>query len=229
MAFQFKQFRIEDDQCSMKVGTDSILLGSWAKAEEGSLVDIGSGCGLLSLMLAQRFPNIHITAIEFHRESFIQGKSNFESSHWPNRIRAIHADVKTWQPEKLFDHVICNPPYFIGSLSALSPERTNARQDKTLSYSELWRCIERITKEEAQVHLVSPILEFERLQNEANAAGWHLSAAVKIKKNQDDTGKLMLTKWASSEGLIENKELAIHTLEGEYSSQFKSLTGNFYL
>src|SRR2546421_11557996 len=114
--FQFKQFRIDQDRCAMKVTTDACILSAWAPIPPaGNFLDIGTGTGLLALMMAQRSAGI-IDAIELHEESFLRAKENVEASRWRDRIHIIHSDAKLFRPNKKYDFIICNPPFFQNQL-----------------------------------------------------------------------------------------------------------------
>jgi tRNA1Val (adenine37-N6)-methyltransferase len=121
MAFRFKQFSVDDTGCPMKVGTDSVLLGAWAALENSrTILDIGTGCGLLAMIAAQR-SEATITAIEIDPAAIEVAKSNFKRSLWSDRLEGICISLQEYLKEEnpgLFDHIISNPPYFINSLKA---------------------------------------------------------------------------------------------------------------
>lgn len=137
--FNFQQFTIRQSHAAMKVGTDSDLLG--AMCAGGSLVlDIGTGTGVLSLMLAQRFPQAQITAIEIDENAVIDAKYNFEQSPWGNRITLHHTSFQDYistNPLPHFDAVVCNPPYFDHSLECPDQGRSRARHTSSLPFSVL--------------------------------------------------------------------------------------------
>src|SRR5688500_11779251 len=116
--FQFKQFSIQQDRCAMKVSTDACIQGAWTPIADNvkDVLDIGAGTGLLSLMLAQRNYDIRIDAVELDVEAAQQAKENVASSPWKDRVEVIQADVTQHSFTKLYDMVICNPPFFNNSL-----------------------------------------------------------------------------------------------------------------
>ena len=115
--FQFRQFTVYQDQCAMKVGTDGVLLGAWARllATEGRVLDIGTGTGLLALMMAQRYPHASVTAVDIDDQAVIQAQQNISRSPFAERITISQGDIREWEDQP-FDAIVANPPYFVDSL-----------------------------------------------------------------------------------------------------------------
>lgn len=231
MAFHFKQFSIEDDRSSMKVSTDSILLGSWAKADEVCALDIGTGCGLLTLMLAQRFPKLLITAIELDPSSCEQAHHNMENSPWQDRLELVNGDVRSWKPLQQFNTVICNPPYFQDGLTSNHQKRAHARHGKKLSFRELWDVINVMVTNSGSANLVLPYAEYDRLSRAAEQVGWSTSRQLTVHKNSDAPPTLVLSEWRRSQSKLLNDpaELFLHDKKGQYTEEFRLLTKSFYL
>ncbi|MGN6568280.1 MAG: tRNA1(Val) (adenine(37)-N6)-methyltransferase, partial [Flavipsychrobacter sp.] len=137
--FQFKQFRIEQDKCAMKVSTDACIQGAWTPIHDHvrHVLDIGTGTGLLSLMLAQRDPRMHIDAVELDEQAATQAKENIVSSPFSERIDIIHGDAKEYQANQQYDLIICNPPFFQNSLLGDNSKRNTARHTLSFSYEDL--------------------------------------------------------------------------------------------
>lgn len=112
--FQFKQFRIDQDQTAMKVTTEACILGAWVDEQipPQTVLDIGTGTGLLALMLAQKFPQAEIDAVEIDQGAFTQAHANFHSSPWPERLQVFHQRIQDFDPGKKYDLIISNPPFF---------------------------------------------------------------------------------------------------------------------
>ena len=111
-SFKFQQFAVKQEQCAMKTGTDSIILGSWAESRNNScILDIGTGTGILSLMMAQKC-NAKIDAVELDEKAHYQAKENFDNSPFAHQISCHHTDIQIFEPNKKYDIIICNPPYF---------------------------------------------------------------------------------------------------------------------
>ena len=127
--FQFKQFTVRQQHCAMKVGTDGTLLGAWAKASAGPcrVLDVGTGTGLIALMMAQRYPEALAVAIDIDEKAVFQAQENVTASPFADRIQVLEADVQTFADSEKFDSIVCNPPFFEDSLVCPDPQRTEAR------------------------------------------------------------------------------------------------------
>ena len=166
--FRFKQFTVWHDRCAMKVGTDGVLLGAWAPANSFTpnpltrILDIGTGSGLIALMLAQRFPEASIDAIDIDEAAVEQARENFVVSPWTDRLHAFHARLQDWQNHPLqitnykYDLIVSNPPDFQNSLKNPDKGRQTARHTDTLSYAELLRHSARLLTEKGLLALVLP-------------------------------------------------------------------------
>ena len=136
--FIFKQFKIQQDNTAMKVGTDGVLLGAWADSENATnILDIGTGTGLIALMLAQRNLKANITAIEIDEQASLQASENFNNSPWEIRLSIKNLKLQDFVVEEKFDLIVSNPPFFNNTFQANSSERNIARQTETLSFNEL--------------------------------------------------------------------------------------------
>src|SRR5690349_21731423 len=134
--FRFRQFSVADDRCSMKVGTDAVLLAAWAHLDKAARVlDIGTGSGVIALIAAQRTPDhCLIDAVEIQDADCEQATANVADSPWSKRVSIIHTDIQHFHPASLYDVILCNPPYFINSLRPPAPGRTTARHTVSLDH-----------------------------------------------------------------------------------------------
>src|SRR5690625_4321987 len=161
--FKFKKFTIHQDRCAMKIGTDAVLLGSWVEVSSHvkSILDIGSGTGILALMLAQRSQADFIDAIEIEPNAYEQAVGNFENSIWSDRLFCYHGDFKEFAQEidNTYDLIVCNPPYFdtsnVNDYSS-SFERKTARFKSALSYQELIIGIRKLLSPSGLFSLIIP-------------------------------------------------------------------------
>ena len=137
--FQFKKFSVKQDNSSMKVGTDAVLLGCWTQLRQidKQLLEVGTGCGVISLIIAQRYNFVNIDAIDIDKASILDAKDNFNYSPWNNRLSAINDSLQTYNPDKQYDIIVSNPPYFNNSLQCPNNQRSVARHTNTLSYNDL--------------------------------------------------------------------------------------------
>ena len=140
--FQFKRFTVYHDRCAMKVGTDGVLLGAWTDVSSSQqILDIGTGTGLIALMLAQRNVTAHITAIDIDEEAIEQAQGNIAASPWKNRIEVMKQDFCQYSANRLFDTIVSNPPYFNQSLKGPDSQRNTARHTDSLELQPHTVCI----------------------------------------------------------------------------------------
>ena len=185
----FKQFVVHDDACGMKVGTDALLLGSWAGAcKESSaepvseVLDIGTGSGILALMLAQRFPTATVHAVELEPDAAQQASENAKRSPFRDRITVHHRAFQGW--EGRVDLAVCNPPFFHGHPKSQDRKRNLARHDDTLPLSALFKSVKACLTENGEFALVFPEDRASELMEVAQASGFHLWAKVTLQATE---------------------------------------------
>ncbi|MBD3628242.1 methyltransferase [Cyclobacterium sp.] len=160
--FQFKQFRIEQDRCAMKVSTDAVVLGALVSCSEpAAVLDIGTGTGVLALMMAQKYPSSQIEAIELEQEAFLQASQNVMQSPFFPRVNVIHDDFKIFSAKqgKRYDLIISNPPYFAGQLQSGQKAIDLARHENGLNFAEIWKGVDKLLAENGSFWLILPYRE----------------------------------------------------------------------
>jgi tRNA1Val (adenine37-N6)-methyltransferase len=167
-SFKFKQFAVDQNDVAMKVGTDGTLLGAWASLQSAThILDIGTGTGLIAIMAAQRSPSAQITAIDIDEDCVAQARDNASASPWTERIEVVHSALQDYQPQHMFDHIVSNPPYFIGSQLPPDAARSTARHTATLPFDELVRGVVRLLADDGALSLILPPTEMERFRSAA--------------------------------------------------------------
>ncbi|MFY8326578.1 tRNA1(Val) (adenine(37)-N6)-methyltransferase [Pseudoalteromonas sp. ZZD1] len=227
--FVFKQFKVEHDQCAMKVSTDGILLGAWAKITSGQrALDIGTGTGLLALMCKQRTADLTMTAVEIDEAAFQQAKHNIKQSPWHD-IALYHQSIQEFEADAPFDVVISNPPYFNNSLKGDDAGRNTARHTDALSFSQLIAAFKRLTHDAALFNLILPSAEAQLFIAEASEQGLYLQqhCSVQTKKTKPATRSLMCFGYQKVN--YQQQSLIIHNDEGGYSKDYIALCKDFYL
>jgi len=214
----------------MKVGTDGVLLGAWSNIREGNILDIGSGTGLISLMLAQRTTTALIDAVEIETEAYNQTLENIKNSNWSSKITAMKSSIQEYYPNKEYDLIISNPPFFIDSTKAPSSKRNIARHTDELSYSDLIESINRLLKPTGILSIILPITEAEQFIELAAVQNLLLNKECVVKPNSTKPSKRMLLEFSYTNSEIIKEELTIETkTRHQYTKEYISLTKDFYL
>ena len=228
-SFRFKQFEICQDRCAMKVGTDGVLVGAWARG--GSrILDVGSGTGLISLMMAQRFPHAQVVGIDMDEEACLQARENVASSPFANRVTIVHSRLQDFLPKGKFDAIVSNPPFFVNSLKNPDNKRSMARHADTLPFREMWQGVKRLLSEEGMFSVILPVEVEERFASEGCMSGFYLICRCAVKTVERKAPKrVLLTFKRQREQGMENTIETMMDAAGERSEWYAKLTDNFYL
>ena len=172
--FAFKQFVIEQDRCAMKVGTDGVLLGAWARGGR-QVLDVGTGTGVIARMMAQRYADAQVTAIDLDEDAVDQARQNVQASVFSERVTVCCQPVQPFSRQTgqqgRYDAVVSNPPFFIDALRAPDKQRAVARHADTLTYGELMQAAVRLLAEDGELSVVVPFDYRRRMDDEADFAG----------------------------------------------------------
>ncbi len=229
--FSFKQFTVYQDRCAFKVGTDGVLLGACANISGArSILDIGTGTGLIALMLAQRC-EAEITAIELDRASFEQACSNVESSKWKDRIKVINTAIQDSFPGSAkFDLIVSNPPFFIDSLPNPDQVKAAARHNIQMNNEDLLSGVSRLMAEGGRFQVIMPYVEGNILIAEAQSFGLYCINILKIKPLPTSEIRRMILTFSREKIKTHESFLTIeHGKRHEFTEEYKALTRDFYL
>lgn len=234
--FTFKQFFVAHDRCGMKVSTDGVMLGAWAPLpDNGRVLDIGTGSGLLALMMAQRLSaaqrSFQIDALEIEPQAASQARENMAQSSWSPMLTVITADVLTWQPVsgQRYGTIICNPPYFPEGKDYRDQVRACARNSQSLSHDKLLQKAAELLTPNGYLAVVLPTAIGQQFIELARTAGWSLASVCQVRENtQRDIHRLLIA--LTPQPMAEQyQQLSIRETTGHYSAQFCQLTAAFYL
>ena len=228
--FRFKQFTIEQDGCAMKVGTDGCLLGGWFDCScSRRILDIGTGSGLIAIMAAQR-SNASITGAEIDSNAAEQAKRNVNSCPWSDRIEIVYTDILEYTPEKLFDTIVSNPPYFVNSLKCSETARTLARHSDTLGCEQFFKKASELLTNDGKISIVIPTDILEEWKDAAALCGFSASRITFIKTTPRKIPKRVLVEFirAYSCGTL-TSTLILEDEPGIYSEDAQTLLRDFYL
>ncbi|MBK4716605.1 MULTISPECIES: tRNA(1)(Val) (adenine(37)-N(6))-methyltransferase TrmN [Tenebrionibacter/Tenebrionicola group] len=231
--FTFKRFFVAHDRCAMKVGTDSILLGAWAPvAGVQRVLDIGTGCGLVALMLAQRTgEQTQIDAVELDAQAAEQARVNAEASPWSQRVSVYHADIREWAARQTMRYqlIVSNPPYYPPGVACASKQREQARYTTTLDHAALLSCAAQLITEEGFFCLVLPEQTGQQFIAMAAGQGWHCRFRTDVADNDMRPPHRVLLGFSPQPGECFTERLAIRSGDREYSEAWRGLTQDFYL
>ena len=231
--FYFKQFQVRQDRCAMKVGTDGVLLGAWANVEGcESALDIGTGGGVIALMLAQRAPAAQIHAVEVEQEAFLQARENAAASPWSDRVHVVHQAIQEYArsaPQR-YDLLVSNPPFFSGGVLSHNQDRNSVRHTVKLPHGELLTAVQRLIAPQGRFCVILPYIEGLRFVE--MAASYHLYCVdmLQVRSKPGKPVERLLMQFEGEERETRTRDLVIHG-EGssDWTEEYKALTRDFYL
>ena len=230
--FQFKEFTIEQDQCAMKIGTDGVLLGAWATVKnEFSILDLGTGTGVISLMLAQRSNAEIIEAIEIDGPAFEQAMTNFENSPWGDRLFCYHASLQEFveEIEDTYELIISNPPFYTDANPSENKERSTARFEDAMPFEHLTHAVSKLLDPVGRFAVVIPFKEEAKFIELAKVNNLFLNRACRVKGNKTSPIKRSLLEFSFTESEIKEEHLTIEVDRHVYTDDYKKLVQDFYL
>lgn len=229
--FHFKQFSIQQEKTPMKVGTDAIVLGSWVKVnQEEMILDIGTGTGILALMLAQRSDAMSIDAVEIDENAYEEAVENFENSPWSDRLFCYHTSIQSFVAEidENYDLIVCNPPYFPPSKIESYNGRKVAREMHLLNHITLLKNVKKLLSENGNCAFCLPY-ESEKLFVEiAENMGLHLQKIMRMKDKFDSQFTRSFLQFGFNKQILKEEVLILKEENNSYTKQFQELTKEFY-
>jgi tRNA1Val (adenine37-N6)-methyltransferase len=232
--FHFKQFSIHQDKTAMKVGTDGVLLGAWCPIDNHpfSVLDIGAGTGILSLMLAQRSNAEQIDAIEIDENAYEQAVENFENSPWGDRLFCFHAGLDEFveEPEDEYDIIISNPPFYSEDYKTENKQRALARFQDALPFEDLIEAANLLLSENGIFAVIIPYKEEERFLDLCAQVELFPVKVTRVKGSHTTPIVRSLLAFKRYElSVLEADELVIEMNRHEYTDTYINLTKDFYL
>lgn len=230
--FDFKQFRIEQGRSAMKMSTDACIQGAWTPVPPDAkyILDIGTGTGLLALMLAQRNANVQIDAIELDAEAAQDAQHNFGQSSFADRLQVFQGDVKIYPFQQQYDFIITNPPFFANSLLGPHAARNTARHGLSLSLEELLQLLDKLLTPTGSASVLLPATEHQHWAALLQSKDWSLASTLHIIPKPDSKANRVVSIYTRSPTyppLVD--ELLIRDKLGNYTPEFIRLLNPFYL
>ena len=230
--FQFKQFIIHQERCAMKVGTDGTLLGAWAQApaKPCRILDIGTGTALIALMMAQRFPDAHLLGVDIDANAVAQASENVMDSPFADRITIRQMDIAELNDPDGFDVIVCNPPFFVNSLTCPNNQRTTARHAVSLTYEKLIQSVFRLLKTDGLFSVIIPTDNHSELEAQARLIGLFVSRVCLVKTMPQKALKRQLIEFRKQPiNKIDIIEETIESKPNSRSTWYQQLTQDFYI
>ena len=231
--FQFKQFRIIQERSAMKVGMDGVLLGAWADPSSATrILDVGTGTGLIALMMAQKNNQAQIDAIEVDQEAFSEAVMNCQQSSWNDRIKLELCSFQEFslRTNLKYDLIVSNPPFFSNGVKAPLESRAQARHSDSLPLDVLISVAAGLLRENGRIALVLPIESLPEITQLADSNKLFISRLCRVKPNPSKPVFRILIELTNSKCLIQESELMIEfEKHHDYTPEYRELTKDFYL
>lgn len=233
--FQFKQFSVKQDKCAMKVGTDGVLLGAWTPIQSNprSILDIGSGTGIIALMLAQRSNAMQIDALEIDADAYEQTVENFEESPWGDRLFCYHASLDEFteeiQGEETYDLIVSNPPFYTEDFTTNNIQRNIARFSSAMPFEDLLESVSLLLADKGIFCVIIPYKEEPVIIELAEKFKLYPFKITHVQGMLDSSVKRSLIAFSAINTEIEITRLIIETGRHHYTPEYIALTQDFYL
>lgn len=230
--FRFKQFQIHHDRCAMKVGTDGVLLGAVAgTGSPNRILDIGTGTGLVALMLAQRFPTARIEAVEIDEAAFLQAKDNVALSPWTDRIDVLHTAFQDFANKSAvkFDLMVSNPPYFPNHLPSMDSQRNLALHQERLDFDALADGVTKLLGETGVFWVILPPIQMVSLESELQKRGLFPFFLLEICDQPQKRSHRRIQGFSFLDRGFESRIISIKDTEGIYSKEYSDLLRDFLI
>ncbi|HMP99538.1 MAG TPA: methyltransferase [Cyclobacteriaceae bacterium] len=229
--FYFKKFEVRHSASSMKVGTDAVLLGAWANTDETKVIlDIGTGCGVIALMLAQRTSeDAIIDAIDIDEQSCEEAYLNFTTSPWPDKLGVVHTSLQNFHSEKHYDLIVSNPPYFTNSYKPERLTRIHARHTTQLDALTLISAVKKLLHKAGKFCVVLPFTEGLEFSSLCRANGLYCTRKFSVRGRTHKPIERWLLEFQFEEKEVEQGEIIIHDVGDAWAASYRALTKDFYL
>lgn len=214
----------------MKVNTDGVLLGAWTEVKDAkSILDIGTGTGVIALMMAQKNDKAIIDAVDIDEDAFCQAKENFEQSPWSERVKAVHSSLQEFNSDKKYDVIISNPPYFVDDLKTANHQKNLAKHSVALSYKELISGISRLLASTGKVFIVIPVFNFHLIQEQSEKESLFITRFSEVVPVKGKSSYLALLQLEREKHESMKEIIEIQDVDGKFTKRYKELTKDFYL
>lgn len=235
-SFKFKQFEVWHDKCGLKVGTDGVLLGAWTtpaiSKSNMRVLDVGTGSGLIALMLAQRFGDAEITAVDIEASAVLQAKENVASSCFCSRIDVVQCDFiqfASQMEESSYDLIVSNPPFYVEDTPCPDPKKNTAKHSASLPFHKLIEGTARLLSTDGTMSIIVPYSVANDFIGTAAVSGLFLTRRCDVRGSERKPFKRCLLSFCRHIGETEMSELVLRDGDNKYTAAYSALTYDFYL
>ena len=233
MSFKFKQFTVRQDKCAMKIGTDGVLLGAWTalKHVPESILDIGTGTGVIALQMAQRCDALTIDALEIEGDAYEQAVDNFENSHWSDRLFCYHCSLQEFvnEVDDYYDLIIANPPFYTDDFETDNEPRNKARFTTSLSFEDLLFSVSKLLSKQGVFSVIIPYKEETDFIVLANKHQLFVTRICQVKGTPTSKIKRSLIEFSFQKDKPIKENLIIELKRHQYTKDYQNLVKEFYL
>ena len=228
-SFTFQQFSVRQDRCAMKVGTDGVLLGAWAEGGK-RILDVGTGTGLIALMMAQRFPDASVVGIDIDALACQQAQENVADSPFAGRVGVSCVSLQDYSGPDTFDCIVANPPFFENSLRNPDERKAAARHTDMLPFDDLFNGVERLLSDDGVFSVIIPSDFLERFISNAYISGFYITRQYDIKTTiRKPVKRCLLAFRKLRPELLDRREVYLQDVDGNRSAWYSELMRDFYL
>jgi tRNA1Val (adenine37-N6)-methyltransferase len=229
--FRFKQFAIQHDKATMKVGTDGVLLGAWVYVEgKNQILDVGTGSGVIALMLAQRTSSrVYVDGIELEEQDSEQAIENVKASPWPDKVKIYHTSFQDFMPHKKYDCVVSNPPFFNNSQKPPDSKRVQTRHTTTLPFDELIIHTKRLLSPTGTLNVILPYVEGLEFVALAFRHQLYCTRQWSFRTREEKPIERWLLEFSQAPCAMDTGEILLYSKGDEWSDCYRNLTRDFYL
>jgi tRNA1Val (adenine37-N6)-methyltransferase len=227
--FHFKHFSVKQSDSAMKVGTDAMLLGALINSDDKKKgLDIGSGTGVLSLMIAQQNPHIEITAVEIDEQSAGECQYNFNQSEWADRLNVLCNDFLDLKTDDKFDLIFSNPPYYQTTNLNVDERKAQARHAQSLPVPEFLSKVKSLMTSEGSFWVIIPYEDFDYWKENANNVRLYSQSITNIIGKRDGLVKRVVVRFGEEEGIVETQTLTVREIDNSYTLEYIEYTKQFH-
>jgi tRNA1Val (adenine37-N6)-methyltransferase len=228
--FHFKQFSIQHDKATHKVGTDGVLLGAWVDVSTPKrILDVGTGSGVIALMIAQRTgSSVLIDGVEIQEADAAQASQNVARSPWANRVRIHHTSIEDFDGFNSYDLIVSNPPFFVNSSMPPIHARGVARHTNELTFESLLIAAKKLLNGDGRLGIILPLEESKIFSSMAVSDGYFLNRTMRVKSRPDKPIERVLMEFSRVEKPLQSESLTIHDEGNDWSEDYQALTREFY-